>query len=167
MTSIPPDRSKDSTAVACPACSSPASGRYCANCGAPLAGATCASCKGDITPGSKFCHHCGATSRPTQAPAAKLSPLPWIVAALALLTMFAMLAGRGFSAARGSTLDAPANALPQAGVDDRADRTDQETATRAPDISAMSPQERTDRLFNKVMLLNSQGKSDSVQFFAP
>lgn len=88
-----------------------------------------------------------------------MSPLPWVVAALALLTMFAMLAGRGFSSARGSTLDAPSNALPQAGLDDR--------GQRAPDISAMSPQERADRLFNKMMLLNSQGKSDSVQFFAP
>ncbi len=31
----------------------------------------------------------------------------------------------------------------------------------------MSPQERADRLYNRVMLLASQGKSDSVQFFAP
>lgn len=31
----------------------------------------------------------------------------------------------------------------------------------------MSPQERADRLFNKVMMLYSQGKTDSVQFFAP
>lgn len=96
-----------------------------------------------------------------------MTPLPWVVAALALLTMFAMLAGRGFNASRGSTLDAPSNALPQAGLDDRGDQTDQGATTRAPDISTMSPQERTDRLFNKVMLLNSQGKSDSVQFFAP
>jgi hypothetical protein len=31
----------------------------------------------------------------------------------------------------------------------------------------MSPQERADRLFNKVMVLNSEGKTDSVLFFAP
>jgi hypothetical protein len=167
MTSIPPAPSTDSAGGVCPSCSSPASGRYCANCGAPLAGATCASCKGEITPGSKFCHHCGATSRPNPAAAAKITPLPWIVAALALLTMFAMLAGRGFNGSRGSTLDAPSNALPQAGLDDRGEQVDQGTASRAPDISALSPEERTDRLFNKVMLLNSQGKSDSVQFFAP
>lgn len=40
-------------------------------------------------------------------------------------------------------------------------------AMRAPDISAMSPRERADRLFNRVMLLSSQGKMDSVAFFAP
>ena len=38
---------------------------------------------------------------------------------------------------------------------------------RAPDISGLSPQERADRLYNRVMLLASQGKVDSVQFFAP
>jgi hypothetical protein len=40
-------------------------------------------------------------------------------------------------------------------------------AMRAPDISAMSPRERADRLFNRVMLLSTQGKMDSVAFFAP
>jgi hypothetical protein len=85
--------------------------------------------------------------------------------------MFAMLAGRGFNARRGSTLDAPQNALPQAGLDDRAPQpdagTDAPTPVRGPDISSLSPQERADRLYNRVMLLNSQGKSDSVLFFAP
>lgn len=40
-------------------------------------------------------------------------------------------------------------------------------AMRAPDISAMSPRERADRLFNRVMLLSTQGKMDSIAFFAP
>jgi hypothetical protein len=31
----------------------------------------------------------------------------------------------------------------------------------------MSPQEQADRLFDRVMLLSSQGKTDSVLFFAP
>jgi hypothetical protein len=37
----------------------------------------------------------------------------------------------------------------------------------APDISAMSPSERADRLFNRVMRLWSDGKTDSAAFFAP
>ena len=159
MTSLPPADTPDASSAACPNCSAPATGRFCANCGAPLAGATCSACKGGLSPGSKFCHHCGTASGPAPVSGSKAGPLPWVVAAIALLTMFAMLAGRGFSSARGSTLDAPSNALPQAGLDDR--------GQRAPDISSLSPQERADRLFNKMMLLNSQGKSDSVQFFAP
>ena len=85
-----------------------------------------------------------------------------------------MSAGKFFNASRGSSLDAPQNALPQAGLDDRGASPGNEDAAsaagpgiRGPDISALSPEERAERLFNRVMLLNSQGKSDSVLFFAP
>ena len=79
-----------------------------------------------------------------------------------------MAAGRGFNARPSSTVDGSQNALPQAGLDDRgAPSDDQAAGTRAPDISSLSPQERADRLYNRVMLLASQGKTDSVQFFAP
>lgn len=40
-------------------------------------------------------------------------------------------------------------------------------AMRAPDISSMSPEERADRLFNRVMRLSSEGKADSAAFFGP
>jgi hypothetical protein len=36
-----------------------------------------------------------------------------------------------------------------------------------PDISSMSPDERADRLFDRVMRLVSEGKRDSATFFAP
>ena len=79
-----------------------------------------------------------------------------------------MAAGRGFNARRGSTIDGSQNALPQVGLDDRsATSDDQSGGIRAPDISSLSPQERADRLYNRVMILASQGKTDSVQFFAP
>jgi hypothetical protein len=79
-----------------------------------------------------------------------------------------MAAGRGFNARPSSTVDGSSNALPQAGLDDRgAASEDQSGGVRAPDISRLSPQERADRLYNRVMLLASEGKIDSVQFFAP
>jgi hypothetical protein len=80
-----------------------------------------------------------------------------------------MAAGRGFNARPSSTVDGSQNALPQTGLDDRSISTDEQAATgiRAPDISSLSPQERADRLYNRVMLLASQGKVDSVLFFAP
>ena len=153
----------------CPSCGAAATGRYCASCGAPLAGAKCAACSADLSPGAKFCHRCGA---PAGSAATTVQPrtntLPWIVAALAFLALFAMAAGRGFNASRGSALDGSSNALPQAGLDDRGLSPDEQAAEiRAPDISSLSPQERADRLYNRVMLLASQGKMDSVQFFAP
>src|SRR3989475_11075643 len=36
-----------------------------------------------------------------------------------------------------------------------------------PDISQMSPEERATRLYNRVMILHTQGKRDSAEFFLP
>jgi hypothetical protein len=163
MTS-PPDQT-----ATCASCGTAASGRYCANCGAPLAGAPCASCAAPLSPGARFCHRCGtAVGTTTTTRETKTNSLPWIVAALAFLALFAMAAGRGFNARPSSTVDGSSNALPQAGLDDRGAPTDDQSGgVRAPDISSLSPQERADRLYNRVMLLASEGKIDSVQFFAP
>lgn len=167
----------------CAACGTEGSGRFCAICGATLTSTKCAGCGTPLSPGAHFCHRCGkpvgagvSASAPTpqdspRKPAAT-SSLPWAVAAIALLALLAMSAGKFFNASRGSSLDAPQNALPQAGLDDRGASPGSEDAgaapgVRAPDISALSPEERAERLFNRVMLLNSQGKSDSVLFFAP
>ncbi|MDP9176116.1 MAG: hypothetical protein M3O61_00380 [Gemmatimonadota bacterium] len=100
------------------------------------------------------------------------SSLPWAVAGIALLALLAMSAGKFFNASRGSSLDAPLNALPQAALGEASPLADDPTAgamsgSRGPDISKMSPEERAERLFNRVMLLASAGKSDSVLFFAP
>jgi hypothetical protein len=167
-----PTSSSDSEVKAtCPSCGATASGRYCAACGAPLAGATCASCSAELSAGAKFCHRCGTTVGPATPVVreSRTNTLPWIVAALAFLALFAMAAGRGFNARPSSTVDGSQNALPQAGLDDRSISPDEQSAAgiRAPDISSLSPQERADRLYNRVMLLASQGKVDSVLFFAP
>src|SRR5438128_8882340 len=150
----------------CPSCGAAATGKYCSNCGAPLAGATCSACAAELSPGAKFCHRCG-TAVGVAVPTARESrtnALPWIVAALAFLALFAMAAGRGFNASRGSTIDGSQNALPQVGLDDRGGvADDQSPAIRAPDISSLSPQERADGLYNRVMLLATEGTIDSVQ----
>jgi len=39
-------------------------------------------------------------------------------------------------------------------------------AARAPDISAMTPRERADRLYDRVMRLVEEGKADSAAFFS-
>lgn len=168
---MPSSPSSDSPAT-CKSCGTPGTGQYCANCGAPLAGAKCATCSAELSPAAKFCHRCGTAVGSTNAVPreARTNALPWIVAALAFLALFAMAAGRGFNTSRGSALDGSQNALPQAGLDDRGLSPDERAAVmgpRAPDISSLSPQERADRLYNRVMLLATQGKVDSVQFFAP
>ena len=89
------------------------------------------------------------------------SALPWAVAAISLLALVALVAGQRFAGTRSpsplppATSDAPfASGAPAEGA-------------RAPDISQLSPRERADRLYDRVMRLSSEGKTDSVQFFAP
>ena len=177
------------TSIVCPRCSATGTGRFCTECGTPLNGAPCSTCGQTLTPGSKFCHHCGAAAGPVAgavgAPgtpiastsgATMANTLPWAVAAIAFLTLFAMLASKGFNARRGSAVDAPMNALPNPTVDAGAPAASGAPfaaggagggGVRAPDISSLSPTEIANRLFNRVMQLNDEGKSDSVAFFAP
>lgn len=151
--------------VTCPSCSAPATGRYCSECGAALGDATCAGCRSLLTPGARFCHRCGTAAgvrtpppHTNGIPRTPSSALPWAFAAIALLALVALLAGQRFGGSRtptateAATGDAAGFAPP---------------TVRAPDISNLSPRERADRLFDRVMRLHSEGKSDSVQFFAP
>jgi len=161
--------SSATTVRPCPNCSAPTTGRYCSECGAAVADAICAGCRSLLSPGARFCHRCG-TAAGTQplAPLAQSQPritasaLPWGVAAISLLAVIALLAGQRFGGSRAPTStptasDAPfASAAPQG-----------QGGVRAPDISSLSPRERADRLFDRVMRLSSEGKADSVQFFAP
>jgi hypothetical protein len=102
------------------------------------------------------------------------------VAAIALLTVVALVAGQNFRAQRGGSLDGPSNAFPQAGLDDRGGGAGGTPVAPfaggaagpagsgpAPDISSMSPEERAARLFDRVMRYDEQGKRDSLLVFAP
>src|SRR5687767_7081020 len=154
------------TPTTCPACSAPASGQLCASCGASLSGAACAACRTALPPGARFCHRCGTpagAAAPVPARAGR-DPLPWAVALVALCALIALVGGQRFAAARGATLDGPQNAIPQAGLDFPAGGAPQ--GMRAPDISAMSPRERANRLYDRIMRLHEEGKTDSVQFIA-
>ena len=154
------------TASPCPNCGAATTGRYCSECGAAVAEATCAGCRSLLSPGARFCHRCG-TAVGTQPPATAeprttASALPWAVAAISLLALVALVAGQRFAGTRAPTPASPAAAdAPFASQGAPAD------GPRAPDISNLSPRERADRLYDRVMRLSSEGKADSVQFFAP
>ncbi|HEU4584294.1 MAG TPA: zinc ribbon domain-containing protein [Gemmatimonadaceae bacterium] len=169
------------TSATCPNCSAPASGRFCASCGAPLEGAACSTCRVPLTPGAKFCHRCGTpagAAAPTAAAARSdtsgfPAALPWAVAGIALLALIALLAGQRFNGARTAQADNAASASaagaagavgPEAGG--MAGAGVGVAPVRAPDISQMSPRERADRLYDRVMRLSEEGKQDSVNLFA-
>jgi hypothetical protein len=181
-----------STARQCPACGEPGSGRFCAACGAQLGGAACAGCAAPLSPGARFCHRCGtpagatptAATRPGDSPATRDAAsgvgtvLPWAVAFVAFLAVAAMAAGRNFGVRKGSGLDAPLNALPQAALGETGAPVQGGAPVapfagaagaaggRAPDLSQLTPRDIADRLFDRVMRLGGEGKVDSAQFFA-
>lgn len=170
-----------STGTVCPSCGATSAGKFCSECGAALLGVTCATCRTPLTPGARFCHGCGtavggaAPARtpmasgavPTPAGPAERSILPWAIGIVAVLAVVIAVAvqQRGETPAQSMganvPLDGGAGAAPFAGGAGGAGG-----AMRAPDISSMSPRERADRLYDRVMRLASEGKADSASFFA-
>jgi hypothetical protein len=143
-------------------------GRFCAQCGTPVDGATCGACRASLTPGAKFCHRCG-TAAGAAAPMAAAAPasstaLPWAFAAIALLAFGAYVAAQHF----GGTRAAPAVAA-SVPVDPMANGpfAGAPSGVAAPDISKLSPEERADRLFNRIMTEYEAGNSEFVQNMAP
>lgn len=124
--------------------------RFCSNCGASL------------TATARFCHRCGepmeagaqrtapGAASGTSGPAGASTALPWSIAAIAVLSLLAFIAGMNWK--RSPSAPPPTVAA---------------APGRAPDISQMSPEERADRLFQRVMTYVAQGQDDSVRFFSP
>src|SRR5437879_5213782 len=116
----------------------------CHACGAPLAAT------------ARFCHKCGAQVGGAQSSGWRAG-LPWSVAGAGVGALLPVLALRSGASSGGGMRDA-------GGVEDRPPPA---SRISPPDISQMSPEERATRLYNRVMLLHTQGKADSAEFFLP
>lgn len=96
-------------------------------------------------------------------PAAAASPsnnglgnaLPWAVAAIAILSLIALAAGQRFARSPGSGAAAASTAVTPLGQ------------PRAPDISSLTPLERAERLYSRIMATAERGHPDSARFFLP
>jgi len=113
---------------------------------------TCHACGTTLAPGVRYCHKCGAAVGGTSG--GWRAGLPWAITGAAVGAVITILVMRatGASAAAAPPPAAPALTAP---------------AGAAPDISRMSPQERAQRLFDRVVDLAQRGVQDSVQFFMP
>jgi len=115
----------------------------------------CSDCGAQLVAAAPFCHQCGSPRAGRSSAAASVGGLAsrWGLPALAIVAVgiltFVTLASRGTEA------DA-AGGVPLASV-----------PPRTTDIASMSPEERADRLFDRVMRLSSEGKEDSAKIFAP
>jgi hypothetical protein len=116
----------------------------CHACGAPLAAT------------ARFCHKCGAQVAGLHTSGWRAG-LPWGVAGAALGALLTVLALRLGGSSGSGMRDA-------GGVGDGPSPA---SRISPPDISQMSPEERATRLYNRVMMLHTQGKADSAEFFLP
>jgi len=115
----------------------------------------CSNCGAKFLPNASFCHNCGWSVQGIP-PRAELRPAPlrWVLPVAAIVALILLIVFRSGSDDGAAMTSSEADQVqPAAGV--------------PPDISSMSPEERADRLFNRVMSLWSDGKKDSAAFFAP
>jgi hypothetical protein len=147
----------------CPSCGSEAEGNFCRNCGASLGPRPCPSCRAPLAPGAKFCTQCGA---PAVAGPGGTAAMPndrraWTIAAAAsvvLLVVVLALVVRGNNGpATAGAVTGDGTAAPFAGG----------AGGTPPDISNMSPRERFDRLYNRVMQAAESGDQQTVTTFSP
>lgn len=147
----------------CPKCGTPApgDGNFCSVCGDALGGrATCGQCDARLTAGARYCHRCGrASSGGGAAPVGSLAP--WIVAGVVVVVLVVVI---GIRAAGGISLVTPDMA--NSGNQGSPGATGAPGA-RPPDISQMTPRERFDRLFARVMDAGARQDSAVVMDFTP
>ena len=136
----------------CPRCGKPAQGKFCGSCGAALSQATCPSCRTALRAGTRFCHVCGTPLGRKQRPAARSTTAAWIAAAAGALVVVVLVAVRfiGGPQSAGRAPTGPASA-----------------PVTVPDISRMTPRERADRLFDRIVRAAEAGDTAQVTQFQP
>lgn len=110
-----------------------------------------------MNPDAKFCAKCGALAG--GGASARGDRKPWVVAAAvgaALLFGVLAMVVRGGSGAPAAATSAPA--APFAGG---------AAAGTPPDLSTMTPRERFDRLYNRIMRASESGDQQTVTTFTP
>lgn len=163
----------------CPACGSAASGNFCSACGASLVARACAGCSAALSPLARFCHRCG---RPAGRDAASGGPaggpvLPprertaWLAAGALCVGLLALIVFKVVREAQAPAAPDMANTGAQS-AQEAAGPSDGPAASgpagdAPPDISRMTPRERFDRLFNRVMQAGEQRDTAQVDRFTP
>jgi len=157
------------TPTPCPACGAAASGRFCSSCGASLVPRQCDLCRATLSPQARFCHRCGRAAGGA-ARAGRSHRKAWLFAGVLSVLLVVVITYRVSSAAPRAVVPDMANAGGQSGSGQGAGAESpdgQPMAGAAPDISAMTPRERFDRLFNRIMQASERHDSLEVRRFTP
>jgi hypothetical protein len=136
--------------LSCPGCGESTSGKFCSSCGTAL---QCPNCGAPVSPGSRFCSSCGKAAAATTP---RSDRTPWVIAGVSLAGLLAAIL---VMVSRQSPAISPA-----AGI---ATSSASQSGEPAPDISNMTPRERFNRLYNRVMRAAQSGDEATVSRFTP
>jgi hypothetical protein len=142
----------------CPACGAAATGKFCSACGASLLPRSCARCRAPLSAQARFCHRCGHAAGAAAGSASGSERSAWIFAGTLSVLLVGLIVYNVVT--RDPAPPIPNMANVGADIGDTA-------AGVAPDISQLTPRERFDRLFNRIMLAAEQGDTAQVQRFTP
>ena len=145
------------TPVPCPKCGAAATGRYCNQCGSALGPPICAACQAELGPGARFCHRCGRAVM-----GAGHGRTPWIVAWSIIAVTIAVIVWYVVRVQ-------PTAPAPQMANNGATEATGARAAPGAtpPDISQMTPRQRFDRLYDRIVQALEQNDSTTVIRFSP
>jgi len=135
----------------CGSCGAPGGGKFCSNCGAPREGSACRGCGAPVSPAARFCPACGLPAGAAATASLSHDRTPWLIAGVALAALLAVLlvmVARDAKGAGAAIEQPPAGEAP-------------------PDISNLSPRERFNRLYNRVMTAAQSGDEATVTRFTP
>ena len=142
----------------CARCGAAAPGRFCTECGAPTGRSICGACGAELSAAARYCHRCGAETKPGVPPGRER--VAWTVASVAVLLTVAVV---GYEIGKGR--------VPAPTVAEMGNAGNQGTAPvspgKPPDLSRMSPRERFDRLWERVMRAAEAQSADTVTMFSP
>ena len=153
----------------CPSCAAEASGRFCPQCGVAI-DAACRECQNPLPAGARFCNQCGATASAVPAAAAaapaRQPVLPWVVAGVAIVALAAVAIAPRLSPDRAP--ETAAAAMPGAAAAAQPAVPGAAPGGLDPasvDLESMTPRQRADALFNRVMSGMSGGDTTRIGFF--
>jgi Double zinc ribbon len=149
MTSSPP-------VSTCPACGVAGTGNFCSSCGASLLPRSCDHCRAPLSPQARFCHRCGRSVTADRTRASECGA--WLFACAMSLLLVGAIVYQVVS-------KRPAPAAPD--MANAGSVGPEGPSGPAPDISRMTPRERFDRLFNRIMQAAERGDSGQIARFTP
>ena len=137
----------------CPSCGAAASGAYCSECGAAVGNRRCTGCGAPLPAGVRFCGQCGAAAGSQGgggSPANRQALWAYLLVGAAVLAVVLALVWS-------NAAPPPSPTASNAGPGDPG----------AIDLASMTPRERFDRLYDRVMRAAESGDDATVNQFAP